>query len=234
MTEHELREQVNNYQPNKYVLEALKTVAVAATVGPSASGKTTVMYRAIASWPNVHLILDETSRPPRHHEQQNIDYLFRSREEIIKDMQDGALVQVAIGPNGDLYCTHLRGYPRGGIGAIALIPAAVEQFRNLPFSSFVAAFIVPENYDRWQEWLANQARYSTWTPQQKQKRLEEARESYEFALSDNQIRFVLNDTIEAASDRFMQVARGQDPDDEQKARTIAQTNLERLGHEIST
>ena len=93
---------------------------------------------------------------------------------------------------------------------------------------------MPENYDRWQEWLANQARYSTWTPQQKQKRLEEARESYEFALSDNQIRFVLNDTIEAASDRFMQVARGQDPDDEQNARMIAQTNLERLGHEIST
>lgn len=221
-------ELVKNYRPNTKLRSAMAKIKVLATVGPTATGKTTLMKALAADDPNFRLILDETSRKPRAGEKQGVDFLFRGRDEIIEDAKNGDLIQVAIGPNGDLYCTRLEGYPENGTGLLPLVPAAVAEFRKLPFGSFKAAFIVPRTYNQWHGWLTKQAKDSQWSDEQLNSRLQEARKSFEFALSDRHIRFVLNDVTSSAAKRLLQVAHGEPPDDESAAKAAAESNYRNL------
>jgi guanylate kinase len=219
---------VAGYQPNSEVLEAMKNIRLLATVGPSASGKTTIMNALVKRDPSFAMVIDETSRAPRYGEINYVDFIFRSREEIVDNVHSGNLVQVALGPNGDFYCTRPTSYPDGGVGLLALVPAAVQQFRVLPIREFNEAFIVPEDFKAWQFWLTNQGVIGKWNEQKMAGRLIEASQSYQFALGDDQIRFVLNDTIDKAAERLHQVGLGQSPDDEERAKKLAAENYERL------
>lgn len=228
MTDDELRKLVAGYKPSPQVLKAMANIRVLGTVGPSASGKTTLMKALVKASPKVKFILDETSREPRPNEVNGVDFLFRAKEEIIDDLKNGALVQIAVGPNGDLYCTRLSSYPGEAIGVIALVPSAVKEFHRLPIKYFKAVFIVPESFETWQHWLAKQAKAGSWSQEKMQGRLVEAKQSYEFALSDKDIQFILNDDINLATKRLEQVVAGQAPADEEKAKTIAKENYVKL------
>lgn len=206
----------------------MANIQVLGLVGPSASGKTTIMKALIKVLPRVKFILDETSRAPRPNEVNGVDFLFRTKEEILQDVKAGKLVQVAIGPNGDLYCTRLASYPTGAVGVIALVPPAIKEFRQLPIKSFQAAFIVPYNFKAWQQWLAKQAKAGNWDKEKLQSRLLEAKTSYEFAFNDKSIQFILNDEIDQAVKRLEQVVAGQPLADEQQARTAATENYAKL------
>lgn len=223
----ELQELVDNYQPNEQVLKAMANIRVLATAGPSASGKTTVMKKLVELSGEVGFVLDETSREPRHNETDGVDFLFRTKRAIMNDLEQGLLVQVAVGPNGDLYCTRLESYPEG-IGLLPLVPAAVKLFRKLPIKEFKAAFIVPSSFEKWQYWLSIQAQSSDWDEAKKLQRLEEAKKSYEFALDDGQIYFVLNDDPDRATQRLMQIIRGSAPEAETQAKEAALTNYREL------
>lgn len=224
----ELQQLVDSYKPNDQVLNMMRQINLLATVGPSASGKTTIMKELVSSLPNIDFVLDETSRKARSNETPGIDFLFRTKQDIIDDLKKGELVQVAIGPNGDLYCTRPSSYHIGKVSVVALVPAAIREFRKLPIGSFRAAFIVPASYDLWQEWLAAQATTGLWTPEQKLGRLREARESFEFALADPEMKFILNDELVDAAARLAQVANGQEPADQEKAKLAAQDNYKKL------
>ncbi len=228
LTQEQLVELVSHYRPNAQVIQGMNQLNVLATVGATASGKTTTMRALTSMRPEFKFILDETSRLPRIGERQGIDFLFRNREEIIADAQKGDLVQVAIGPNGDLYCTRLQSYPPEGIGLITLVPAAVKEFRRLILGSFRAVYIVPATYELWQQWLAKQARDSSWTDGQMKDRLEEAKASYEFALADGGLRFILNDDTAHATQRLLQVANGEEPEGEDSAKAAAVANYTRM------
>ncbi len=228
MTDDELKKLVASYKPSPQVLKAMAGISVLGTVGPSASGKTTLMKAQVKTSPKVKFILDETSRTRRPNEVNGVDFLFRTKEEIIDDLKNGELVQAAIGPNGDLYCTRPSSYPIGVAGVIALVPWAVKEFRRLPIKSLKTAFIVPKSFEIWQEWLAKQAKIGSWSQEKLQGRLAEAKQSFDFALGDKDIHFVLNDNIDEAVRRLEQVAIGQPPDEEQQARTVAKESYAKL------
>ena len=221
-------ELVEKYKPNLDVLRAMKRIELLATVGPSASGKTTLMNRLVDSDPNFAMVVDETTRVARRGETDGVDFAFRRREEVLAEMRNGELVQVALGPNGDFYCTRADSYPEKGISLLALVPAAVREFRRLPIKKFQAAFIVPASYELWQSWLHKQAEAGGWDETKMAGRVAEARQSYEFALADERMEFVLNDDVEKATTRLRQVGLGEAPDDGIKARQTAEENYQKL------
>lgn len=228
MTDSELIQLVAGYKPRPEVLKAMADIKILATVGPSASGKTTLMKALVAKSPKVKFILDETSRVPRPNEVNGKDFLFRTKGEILEDLKKGELVQLAIGPNGELYSTRLSSYPKDRVGIIALIPSAVKNFRQLPIKFFQAAFIIPYSFEVWQKWLAKQSKAGDWSREKLQSRLAEAKQSYEFALADKDIHFVLNDDIDRASARLQQILEGKSSSDEDLARITAEENYQQL------
>ncbi len=228
MTDEELRKLVEGYLPNAQTLKGIRNIKLLATVGPSATGKTTIAKVLVDASADFHFVLGETSRAIRYGEQPGVDYLFRSRDEIINDMQQGLLVDIVLGAHGDLYSTRLNSYAKNGINIMALMPPALTKYRQLPLKSFQAAFIVPKTYEAWQKWLAARAREARWNLEQRRERLAEAKASHEFALHDKQIRFVLNDQMDRTAQRLWQVSQGQPPDDEATAKTAAKTNYQKL------
>lgn len=228
MNGDELRALINNYRPSRMAIDAMRNVRVLATVGPSASGKTTITEELLKKNPAFYFISGETSRPPRPGERDGVEYVFRNKNEMIAEIKKGIFTQVVIGPSGDLYGTSIRNFKDKGVGTAPLIPRGVEQFRTLPLQFFVAAFIVPADFELWQSWLDHQAEISNWTSEQRAGRIAEARTSYEFALHDKDVRFVLNDSVERAAVRLGQVGNGNIPTEEEQARETAKINYTKL------
>src|SRR4051812_18617010 len=100
MTDGELKKIIENYQPNDQVLQSIKQLKLLATMGPTAVGKTTVAKAMVDSQQNFHFVLGETSRTIRPGERDGVDYLFKSREDLIADLKKGELVDIVFGHHG--------------------------------------------------------------------------------------------------------------------------------------
>jgi len=210
------------YEPSTAALRQIDNVVMIMAVGPQGAGKTTVMNEAIRR-SEIELVVGDTSRAPRPGERQGIDNHYRKLEDMLAGVRARQYLQIAKTPDSTvLYGTRPGQYPQNGIGTKEVYSHAVKKFRTLPFKAIYAAFIVRESLEGWLEGFKTNTRMMP--SEVRQARWKEAIRSHEFAFSDNQMRFVLNDTIEAAAKRFIQVADGQKPDDEDIAKTIAHDN----------
>jgi len=214
-----LAQLVEQYEPNPEVLQQLGRVQLLMVVGPSGVGKSTLMKAS-----GMPEVLGDASRWPRRDEQNGVDYWFRSEAEMLEEIRAGKYVQVAIGAEGDLKATHAGSFPEKGQAVFAVVASAVPVFRALPFEQTKTAVIVPPDYDTWMDRLA--AHHDA--PDRLARRMAEARQSYSFALHDDQAQFVLNDTVELAVERMRQVVAEQPVDRAEEARTIAESLLQQL------
>ncbi len=230
MSLERLRELQPTYEPNERVLKGLGEIGVLGLVGTTASGKTTSTSRLAKDYPELFgYVLNETGRRPRETDLVGVDFIYRSVEEFAEDVEAGEMVQYVISELGDIYGTRLSSYPKGKTGILPMVPKAAKHFRQLPFKSFDAAYVIPDDFDRWYNvQLAKHEKASGWTPEQRSYRMQEAAENVEQALADGQMKFVLNDEVERATERILQIARGEKPDDEDAARAVATQSLERL------
>jgi len=219
MNRLELDQLVTNYRPNPEALRQQGRVALLMTLGPSGVGKTTLMRAS-----GIPEVVGDCSRPPRATEQNGVDYWFRSLDDMVRDTKEGNYVQIAIGFAGDLKGTKASSYPARGSAVFSVVPTAIPLFRELPFEQTHTAVIVPPSYDIWMERLAGQGQHED----ELESRRREFVTPYQFALTDSQSQFVLNDTIEAGTARLLQVAAGEKPDDADQARRVAEEILERL------
>ncbi len=196
-----------NYIPNESVLEALQAVTLVAIVGPSGSGKTTLLRGAVAQDSALHTVVSDVSRAARPEERDGVDYYFRSRNDMLQAVQARAYVQVAASNSGDLYATHIENYAKSGLALITVWAEAMPVFRALPFKTIRTLFIVPASSDIWQQRIGQHH----FDNALKQKRLEEARRSFDFALQDQSVQFVINDDVQTAVSDFRMLAHGRAP-----------------------
>lgn len=224
MTDEELQYLVSHYKPDIKILEALAGVRLLAVVGPAAAGKTTIMEMAVQKSPLLHMVSSVTSRARREDEKEAVEFSFFSKEQMIEGMKKGAYVQVAMYRTGDLYGTRLQDYFLGKIGLKAVSSIEIPNFRKL-FPELKVAFIVPGSYEAWMQRF-NKRQSSE---EDNAKRLSEAKISLEFGLSDKNTHLILNDTLDQAVDRLIQVAEGQKPEGEDQARQLASQYLAKLG-----
>lgn len=220
-----------NYRPAAHVLDRLRQVHFVAVVAPTAVGKTTAMKTAIQRWPQLHMVLNNTSRQARPGEQYGKDYLFKTREEMEARIKKGEYVQVAPSLFGDWYATAPEDYATEGVAVLAVLAEAVPLFRALPFKSMRTIFMVPPSWDVWQQRL----RTHNFTLDQLKGRVHEATASLQFALTDQQTQFLVNDSIDLAAEDFATLALGQPAPprlqaDQSRARQIAYSLFDRLQH----
>ncbi len=223
MTDEKLKKLVDNYQPDEKTLASLQNIRLLAVVGPTGAGKTSLMHMITAADTTIKPIGGETSRHARQGE-TTWEFNFVTKDKILKKLENRTLVQIAMTPNDDLYSSSPENYPDEGTGVMAILSSVIPFFRTLPFKKVISVFIVPANYKQWLKRLDER----NMSPHERQKRLEEACQSYGFALNDNQTKFILNDELAKAAQRLLQVIRGQTPDNEAQARTIASTNYAKL------
>jgi guanylate kinase len=137
----------------------------------------------------------DTTRPIRPDEIDGTDYFFLTNyEQLVADIKARKFVQVAIGPAGDFYGTRADAYPQVGLAVYAVVADVVPLFRQLGFKETISAFVTPPDF---LEWMSRLDKHNI-ESDQLSKRLEESKRSFNFALNDSQIHFVLNDDLDKA------------------------------------
>ncbi len=221
------------YTPDPTILQQLQAVSLAAIVGPTAVGKSTVISAAMRLNPDIHLVLNNTSRSPRPGEQDGVDYVFHTRQEMLELMERREFVQVAPSLLDELYATKLDSYATDGVAVMAILAQAMPTFRALPFKVVRSISIVPPDYETWQARIAQHG----FTPEHLKKRLAEAADSLDFVLHDEATRIVINENIDDAAEDFVTLALGREMSprlraDQPRGRQIVRLLFDRLRAEL--
>lgn len=212
MDQSRLAELVANYRPDEQVLAGLSRVRLLMVVGPTGVGKSTLMKAC-----GIPQVIGDASRSPRRGEVNGVDYWFRTEADMLAEAEAGRYIQLAMGSEGDLKATHAGSFPAFGQAVFAVVASAVETFRHLPFGETATAVIVPPDFATW---MARVGNHHT-SPDKLATRFKEARLSYEFALSDENSLFVLNDELELAVAHLLSIAEGKVPDGHTQAKAVA-------------
>lgn len=225
MTSDEFRailpELVRDYKPAEQSLMKIKRVYNLMVIGPSGSGKTTLINKL-----GIPYVPSDTTRPPRPHEIEGVDFYFHSDlQKTADNIKNGEFLQVAVDSGGDLKATKASSYPDSGWVVMAVVADVIPIFRKLGFKRTVSAFIVPPSFEEWQRRLS----LHHLSKDQLEKRLAEGLRSFEFALSDPEVHLILNDDINDAEKQLTDLIEGHfDQEREKKAKSAAEQILHRL------
>jgi guanylate kinase len=201
------------YACSAAVKQHLAKLELVAAVGATGVGKTTLMERS-----GIPYVLSDVTRAPRKHEKDGVDYNFRKDyDKLWEELENGEFVQYYVSQTFEFYGTKATAYPKEGYCTLALIASLLDTFKNLGFHSVVPIYILPPNYTEWMR--RAEENYDG----EVKKRLIEAKESIELALSDPSYNFLVNDDLNMAIKEFQNIAYGQakDPAYQERAREVA-------------
>lgn len=175
--------------------------------GPSGVGKGTVR-KALFERPDHNLVysISMTTRKPRVGETNGVEYHFVSKEEFLKQIDEGNLLEYAE------FCDNYYGTPLDKVNEqlesgqeVVLeieVQGAMQVKDKMPEGVYV--FIAPPSMKALEERLTNRG---TEDKEIIQKRLEKARSEIKVAEEYGYI--VVNDTVDNAADRIMAIIRAE-------------------------
>lgn len=219
----------NNYKPNAAVLERLKDIHFVGVVGPTASGKSTLIKGALEREPGLHLVRNHTSRAPREGEQDRSEYFFHPRQEMEWRIARGEYVQVAPSVFGDLYATGPDDYAADGISVLPILADAVPIFRELPFKQFDCIFVVPPDWNTWLQRIS----HHRFTLDKLERRMQEAERSLAYVLADQAVKMIVDLDVQTGVEDLLTLILGKPLSprlaaDQQRGREIAGDLLIRM------
>lgn len=170
--------------------------------GASGTGKGTVCKELLTREPAIAYSISATSRAPREGEQDGREYYFRTREEFEAMIADGAFLEYA-DVYGNYYGTPLAPIEeRRTAGEDILLEidtqGALNVMERCPDGTFI--FLLPPSLEELQRRITGRG---TETEESIARRLAAARD--EIRLGKRYRYAVLNDTVEAATDRIQTI-----------------------------
>lgn len=217
-------EELKLYEALEEVLREIGEVAVYGFVGPYNSGKDSIMSYLAVHRPDLFArIVGDTNREKRKDDIEGVTHHFRDTEAMVGDLHNQRFVQVA--PStlpGIFYATRPEQYSKDKIGMKAIYAREMANFRRLGFKEVKWLQIVPYSDEVWRQWQGMRKLKA----KDRAQRDNEAIQSYTLALTNKDTYFVLNEEIEKAAQRVIQIAQDKRPADEPWAKQIAVRNLE--------
>lgn len=207
------------YESLERILREIGDVALGAIVGPSESGKDSIIDWLVANFPErFAVVVGDTNRPKRPGEINGKQHHFRKDSAMIRDLHRGQFVQVAPGHTpGIFYATRPQQYSKGKINLKTIYAREVPNFRRLGFKRVDWLQIVPYSFEAWLAWQEGHAI----SPEDQQERDLEVIESNSLALTTPGTHFILNDDIDKAGERIVRFAQGRRIPDETRAKEMA-------------
>ena len=174
--------------------------------GPAGVGKGTVVRKMMELSDRVVLSVSTTSRAPRPSETEGKSYFFRTKEQFEDMIKNDQLIEWVE------YCGNYYGTPRDFVcgeikkGHVVILEIEVEGALNVRrlFPECVLCFIVPPDYSELEKRLRGRATEDEATIQ---KRLLRAKQEFQFINKYDY--FILNDSVEAAAQRFANIVESE-------------------------
>lgn len=175
-------------------------------VGPSATGKSTLMNEVVKRDERFSRVRSFTTRNPRSNDEPG-HYIYMTPDELQKREAAGEILTDIVFPTtGHHYGTVEESYG-SGFNLLDTLAHSVEEYRDLPFARTITISLTTDP-DTWQQWL--EKRFPNRGNDMKL-RLEEAVSSIEWSLNqthDHQWLVNEQDDIEATADRLISLVLG--------------------------
>jgi len=222
----EFRKVLANYQVSENAKQTLARLKLVLLVGPSSSGRNTIINELLKSG-KYHFITSDTTRQPRINngvlEEHGREYWFRSEEEILHDLQAGEFLEAAIIHNQQVSGISMRELAAAADeGRIAINEIEVVGADNIHEASPSALFffVLPPSFD---EWMARRDLRGRLPMDEVRRRLESSVVELTTGLQRDYYRFIVNDTFTHAAKRIDQMIDDDyiDPEYQAQAKELA-------------
>lgn len=235
----EFREVLADYHLSDDARHTLADIQLALLVGPSSSGRNTIINH-LAHTGAYHSVVSDTTRKPRTNngvlEQDGREYWFRSEDEVLEDLRAGRFLEAAIIHNQQVSGISIRELQlaaeehRIAINEIEVKGADSIHAIN-PRIRFI--FVLPPSFD---EWMARMSQRGELPAEEKKRRLQSAAFEMATALERDYYTFIVNDTFVHAAARIDDAIRGNGSqvDDQDAARALARELLRDTENHLAT
>lgn len=189
---------LSDYQPSPEAKQLLQDIRLVLLVGPTSSGRNTIINELIKS-DHYHPVVSDTTRKPRTNngipEQNGREYWFREEEEVLQDLREGKFLEAAIIHGQQVSGISIRELQAAAQeGKVAINEIEVVGADNIyeakPDTTFL--FILPPSFD---EWLVRMQARGTLPEDEVRRRLESAVNELTIGLDRDYYRFVVNNTF---------------------------------------
>lgn len=197
----EFEEALKNYRPSPETLATLAKTPIVTLTAPSATGRNTIINELVKTG-RYHFIVSDTTRPPRMNkgvwEQHGREYFFRSEDEILQEIREGAFVEAELIHNQQVSGTSAREIERAyHDGKVAITDVDIEggiNFNRLKPDA-ITICMLPPDFD---SWIARMRGRSDFKPEELYRRLQQATKVLRLALAHRNFVFVINDKLDTA------------------------------------
>lgn len=186
---------LKNYKPSLELLDLLHDNTLVVVAGPSASGRNTLINSLIMTG-RYSFVVSDTTRSPRINngipETNGKEYWFKSEEEFLHGLKNGAYVEAAIIHNQQVSGISLNelgnAFKNGSIGITDIDIQGCDSIKSFS-DDVVPVFVLPPEYD---EWMQRLDRRGVMPVEEKRRRLTSAAQEIELALQRSYFNFIVN------------------------------------------
>jgi guanylate kinase len=196
----EFRSVLEGYRPSPAAMDILQQTELVLLVGPTASGRNTIIRELVNTGEYYHPVPD-TTRQIRIKDGQPIEkngreYWFRSEEEVLDGLHKGQYVEAAIIHNQQVSGRNIKELSKAlGDNKIAVedIEPVGAQFMYELKPDTIIIFILPPSFEAWMQRLLGRGGVDE---DEIRRRLISAREELTAALECDYYKLVVNDKLE--------------------------------------
>lgn len=226
----EFKKVLANYRLSDEAKHTLQETKLVLLVGPSSSGRNTIINELVKT-SHYHYIVSDTTRQPRVNngilEQNGREYWFRNEEEILADLQKGEFLEAAVIHNQQVSGISMRELKAAADKSkIAINEIEVVGADNIHKAKpdAIIFFILPPSFD---EWMARMSMRGELPPDEARRRLESAVTEITTGLQRDYYCFIVNDTFSHAAKRIDQIIQKNNMDKrlQDEAKILAQEIL---------
>ena len=172
--------------------------------GPSGCGKSTLLKEVYKDIEDYYFSISTTTREPREGEKHGVDYLFTSKEEFEKDIENGDFLEYA-NVHGNYYGTSLKpinaALKEGKLVIFDIDVQGHEIVREKLDSIVTSVFITTPNLSELETRLNNRA---TDSKEVIEKRIKNAKHEVEFFQDYDYL--IINDDLDSAAKQLVSIA----------------------------
>lgn len=206
----EFKNALKDYQPSKQSLLTLSQVELVLLVAPTSSGRNTVI-RELMKTGDYYFIVSDTTRNPRSNdgvmEQDGVEYWFRNEEDVLKDIKNGKYLEAAVIHNQQVSGISVRELEKAKeAGKIAITDAEIAGADSAIKRKVdtLVIFLLPPNFDEWQRRITSRGEMSS---TEYKNRMISAAKELSTALERDYYKFVINDSVESATEQVNTLAK---------------------------
>lgn len=192
---HEFETLLKNYKPSLEILDLLQNTQFVMLAAPTAAGRNTLIKSLILTGKYFYVVSDTTRRPRINNgvpEKNGTEYWFKSEEEVLVGLKNGAYIECAIIHNQQVSGISMEEMYRAGLSnKIAITDIDIHGCDSIKSysDSTVPIFVLPPAFD---EWIRRLDSRGAMEPAEKRRRLLSAAQEIQLALDRYYFKFVIN------------------------------------------